>query len=100
MEKKRKIRDAKYKGMIKKDRSEPFDLQWIRRKKKKTKQDIRRLKDFDARKAKLLPDDTNCKVCDRPIPSPMWFCSSKCKEKYDAKKSSKKIKRKIKKKKS
>lgn len=73
---------VKTKGMTKKDRERPFDLQWIRRKRKKTKKEIRRLKKFDERKRKIPPFDSKCKECGKPIPSPLDFCSSKCSEEY------------------
>lgn len=94
MEKKRKKRKKRYERMTKRDRERPFDLQFLRRKRTKTKEDIRRLKKFDEVKAKLPPFDNKCKACGKPIPKPLPVCSSKCKEKLNAKKKPKQIKRK------
>jgi len=59
-----------------------FNLDWLRRKKNKTKAEIKRLKIFDEKKAKIPPFDEKCKQCGRPIPAPLEFCSSHCKGEY------------------
>lgn len=85
MEKKRKKREKKYEGMTKKDREKPFNLQWLRRKKKKTKAEARRIRIFDRKKERIPSFKKKCKECGEPIPSPLDFCSSRCKEEYEKK---------------
>jgi len=34
-------------------------------------------------KSEIPPFDAKCKNCDRPIPKPLKFCSSKCRRQYE-----------------